>query len=92
MTPDNKKPRKSYDDYTWCCVECGYEMNSAICVDDVTKRARENDLTICMECTHLYVRHADKWVEPTVDEYLSFPLDVKQRLEKLRKACKAVKI
>lgn len=77
-------------DKKWKCTECSYSMDSATCPRDPTATPDDGDLTICLNCGHLYIRKTDTWVEPSVDDYLSLPQEIKAYIEKARRLRKEV--
>lgn len=74
----------------WLCTECGYGMDCASCPDDPIASPVEDDVSICMNCGHLYIRHADKWVEPTQKDKQAIPDAIFEHVNKLKRIRAAV--
>lgn len=74
----------------WLCVECGYSCNAATSPINPTRPPVDDDLTICMNCGHLYIRRADKWAEPTPRDLLEIPPKVFEVIFAMRRAREAV--
>lgn len=60
-------------------------MDAATCVSHPGDAPGEGDLTLCIGCGHLYIRHDDRWIEPTVDEYFALGRKDKDMVEIARK-------
>ena len=69
-------------------MTCGYVMDANSSVGDKLYIPKENDISFCMNCGTLYVRHYKKWASMTEKEYIELPDDLKKKLnryEELRK-------
>lgn len=69
---------KSNHEKPWMCWKCGYTMDSSTMVHgkgDGTPA--ENDLSICLNCGNLYVRHDNSWKAATSQEVDSIPIETR---------------
>lgn len=64
-----------------------------MCTDASGKGAipKEEDITLCLNCSELYIRHSDKWVIPTEDEINNLPDYLKKQVSVLRGLRKSLK-
>ena len=74
------------EDYEWKCCNCNYKMDSVSCVTQPEAEPAEDDLTMCLNCGHLYVRHDNKWTEITPAEYDGIDYPLKLQIEACRLA------
>lgn len=80
----------SFRETKWSCSECGYSMDAASAPGHENAVPAAGDVSMCLNCGHLYIRRESSWDEPSVDEYLAMPADVKQTIETLRQLRKKV--
>ena len=70
---------------SWTCVRCDFQMDA--CTDTQGNNAPcEGDLSLCLNCGYLYIRHSDKWEPATNEKFNALPSDIKKHLAKVEAA------
>jgi ribosomal protein S27AE len=58
----------------WACPICGYAMDAASPVVGASQHTpKEDDVSMCMNCGQLFMRHADRWRLMTALEKAELP-------------------
>jgi|GEM_PF-4440304 len=68
----------------WFCLKCGYHMNATTCTTEAGASPKEGDVTVCINCGELYIRHSKKWYLPTIDERDAMPEYLKQVVARIQ--------
>lgn len=66
----------------WMCVSCGYMMDAASSMEDEELEPIEDDISLCLNCAHVYQLRNGKWITMTPAQRQALPQDV--RIEILR--------
>lgn len=73
----------------WMCGLCGYLMDAATSIEGGQDVPKEEDVTLCMNCGLVHMRHGDAWRPMTRAERASLPADrisLLARTERVRAA------
>jgi hypothetical protein len=74
----------------WMCAVCGYVMDAASPSIGAFAIPKEDDLSLCINCGLVYVRHGNAWVPMTKAERLSLDDEDRESIAELRRARSAV--
>jgi hypothetical protein len=61
------------------CWRCGYAMNASSSISERDAEPAEGDLSLCLNCGALYMRHDDSW-KPATSIELATLSDSERRL------------
>ena len=63
------------------CPECGYEVDSATCPDDLLATPAEGDLSVCLKCATPLKFNKELYLQAlTEDEFVELDADVRSKL------------
>ena len=67
------------------CVSCGYAIDAASGVINSKAIPKEGDISICLNCGHIYVQTNSKWTTAPDNFIDQLPSDVRQIIEKAKR-------
>jgi ribosomal protein S27AE len=71
---------KTNHDDPWLCHSCGYMMDAHSAVGSDSATAKEDDLSICLNCGAVYVRHGKRWAAISVAELADLDPEIRREL------------
>lgn len=74
----------------WLCASCGYMMDMYTLVDGKGVAPNEDDLTLCLNCGAVHLRHAGEWRAMTEPERAALPPNITAFIRKAEMARRSI--